>query len=188
MNDTPNQPQAEHSSFVTALAWVFIVLSAFATLISIAQNVMINAMFSVDPMEAAMHSAKAPQNMPPVAEFMTNHFRIFFGAFLALSVVTLVSSVALLKRKNWARLIFIILMSLGIVWNIGGLFLQQAMFSSMPSPPTTAPPEFQAQFNSMAQTMIIFSAIMAIGFSALFAWIIKRLTSQKVRKEFEVVL
>ncbi len=188
MDNTPNQPQAERSSFVTALAWVFIVLSGFATLIAIAQNVMINTMFPVDQMEAVMHSAKAQQNIPPIAEFMTSHFRFFFGAFLALSIVTLASSMALLKRKNWARLIFISLMGLGIVWNIGGLFLQQAMFSSMPSPPTTAPPEFQTQFNSMAQTMMIFSVIMAIGFSVLFAWIIKRLTSQEVRKEFEVVL
>jgi hypothetical protein len=188
MDNTPNQVQVARSSFVTALAWVFIVLSGFATLIAVAQNVMINTMFPVDQMEAAMHSAKTQQDIPPIAKFMTSHFRLFFGAFLALSVVTLVSSISLLKRKNWARLIFISLMGLGIVWNIGGLFLQQAMFSTMPPPPTTAPPEFQNQFNSMAQTMMIFSAIMAIGFSVLFAWIIKRLASQKVREEFEVAL
>jgi hypothetical protein len=188
MDNTSNQVQSARSSFVTVLAWVFIVLSGFTTLIAIAQNIMISTMFSADQMEAAMHAAKGKQDIPPIAEFMTSHFRLFFGAFLALSVVTLVSSIALLKRKNWARLMFICLMGLSIVWNIGGLFFQQAMFSSMPSPPTTAPPGFQAQFNSMAQTMMIFSAIMAIGFSILFAWIIKRLTSQKVRKEFEVVL
>ena len=188
MDDTPNQLQVERSSFVTVLAWVFIVLSGFATLIAIAQNVMINTMFSFDQMETAMQTAKAQQNMPPVAEFMTNHFRLFFGAFLALSAVTLISSIALLKRKSWARLIFISLMGLGIIWNLGGLFLQQAMFSSMPSPPTTAPPEFQAQFNLMAHAMMIFSAIIAIALSVLFAWIIKRLTSQRIRREFEDVL
>lgn len=187
MDDAPNQPQAHRSSFVTALAWVFIVLSGFATLIAIAQNVMINTMLPVDQMEAAIHSAEAQQNMPPVAAFMTSHFRLFFGAFLALSAVTLISSIALLKRKNWARLVFISLMGLGIIWNLGGLFLQQAIFSSI-SPPATAPPEFLDQFQSMAQTMMIFSAIMAIVFSVLFAWIIKRLASQKVREEFEVAL
>lgn len=184
MNEKLSQVQETRSSFVTTLAWVFIVLSGVATLMAIAQNVMINNMFPSDQMEAAMHAAHGKQDIPPIVEFMTSHFRLFFGAFLALSAVTLVSSIALLKRKNWARLIFICLMGLGIVWNIGGLFFQHAMFTSMPSPPTTASPDFQEQFNSMAQIMMILSTIMAIGFSTLFAWIIKRLTSQSIRKEF----
>lgn len=96
MDDKLNQIQVERSSFVTALAWVFIVLSGFATLIAIAQNVMINTMFPVDQMETAMHSAKAQQNMTPLAEFMASHFRLFFGTFLVLSAVTLISSIALL--------------------------------------------------------------------------------------------
>lgn len=186
--DNKNQTPTPRSSFVTVLAWIFIVLSGFSTLIAIAQNVMINTMFPVDQMQVAMHAAKEKQNIPPVAEFMTSHFRLFFGAFLALSAVTLVSSIALLKRMNWARVVFICLMGFGIIWNIGGLFLQQAMFSSMPSPPPNAPPEFQSQFKSMATTMLIFSSVMAIGFSVIFAWIIKRLASPETRKEFEVTL
>ena len=84
MDNTPNQVQAARSSFVTALAWVFIGLSGFATLIAIAQNVMINTIFPVDQMEVAMHSAKTQQDIPPIVEFMSSHFRFFFGAFLGI--------------------------------------------------------------------------------------------------------
>ena len=113
-------------------------------------------------MHAAMNAAGAKQDIPPIANFMMANIRLIFCTFLALSVITLVSSIALLKRKNWARIMFVFLMGLGIVWDIGGLFFQQSLFSSMASPSATAPPEVQSQFKSMASTMHIFSSIIAI--------------------------
>ena len=186
MNNTKNKIQISRSTFITVLAWIFIIFSGFGTLIAIAQNVMIHTMFPVDQMQEAMHTAKEKQNIPPVAEFMMTHFQLIFGAFLVMSAVTFSSSVALLKRKNWARVIFIYLLGFGIVWNIGGLFLQQAFFTSIPPPSSNAPAEFQSQFKSMATTMLVISTVMAIGFSVLFGWIIKRLTSQDIKKEFNV--
>ena len=56
MDNSSNQTQEAQSTFVTSLAWVFIVLSGFITLISIAQNIMISTMFPTDQMHApAMH-------------------------------------------------------------------------------------------------------------------------------------
>ena len=186
MNTTPNKIPVERSSFVTGLGWTSAVLSGLATLMAIAQMMLIDSMLEVDQMEAAMRSVNPQQMMPPAAEFIADHFQLLSGAFLVLSVITLISSIGLLNRKNWARLIFIFLMALGILWNLGGLFLQQDMFTSIPSTATEAFPEIQSQFESITHTVMIFSVIMAIGASIVLAWIIKRLASKQVRQEFGV--
>jgi len=173
-------PTTTRSSFVTVLAWIFIVGGGFTTFISILQNVMLTFFFPADQIQMA----KGAENMPAVALFMLNHMRLFFAAFLVLSLTVFVSSIGLLKRKNWARVIFIGLFVLGILWNVGGLFLQNAMFSAMPAPSPDAPEEFKAQMESMAHVMLVFSFVMAVGMSVLFGWLIKRLASPAIRREF----
>ena len=174
------------SSFVTVLAWVFIVLSGFSTMISILQNIMVWTMFRQPEVAQAM--AEQPlQGMPPYAVFMMGHFQLFFLAFLLVSATTLASSIGLLKRMDWARMVFIALMFLGIAWNLLGLVWQFAMMSFM-----------RGQFASMPQAtdspdmgpffvaIMVFTAILSIGFSVLFGWIAKRLMSPGIKAEFGV--
>ncbi len=184
MNSMSSGGPAERSTFVTVLAWIFIVLSGFSTLMSIIQNIVMSIVFPFARMQASIEAAKARGDIPPGAEFMMGHIRMLFGAFLLLSAITLVASIGLLKRWNWARLVFIALMALGILWNIGSLFLQRLMLSGMPMMPENAAPEFRAPFEPMMLAMQIVSAIFALAFCVLFAWIIKRLMSAAVRREF----
>jgi hypothetical protein len=171
---------AARSSFVTVLAWIFIVAGGFTTFISILQNVMFTSFFPVDQMQ----TTKGAENMSAVALFMLNHVRLFFAAFLILSLTVFVSSIGLLKCKNWARVVFIGLFALGILWNVAGIFIQHAIFSAMPAPPAGAPQEFKVQMESMANVMLLFSLVLAVGVSVLFGWIIKRLLSPAIRQEF----
>jgi hypothetical protein len=185
-----NSPiQVERSDFVTLLAWVFIGLSGLGTLMGMAQYMMINFMMSIGQMQDAMNAAKARGDFPPAAEFMLGHIRQFIGAYFLLSLITLVASVGLLKRWNWARLVFICLMALGIVWNLAGLVLQRVMMSTMlssiPMLPPNLPPDFRAEVESMMTGMQVVGAIFALGFCVLFGWIIKRLMSADIRREFE---
>ena len=168
------------STFVTGLAWTFIVLAGFATFISILQNIMITLMFPLEEMNESLTSPEAQENIPAFANFMFSNIRLFFFGFLVVSCATFVSSIALLKRKNWGRIIFIAIMSLGIAWNLSALILQQLMMPSMsetPSPPGS-------NFGVMMTIMRVFSFLMALGVSILFGWIIKRLVSPKIRQEF----
>jgi hypothetical protein len=75
------------SSFVTVLAWVFIVLAGFATLMSLFQNVMLALVFPADEMRTAMHEAKRDQQLSGFARFMFEHFRLIFALFFALSAL-----------------------------------------------------------------------------------------------------
>jgi magnesium-transporting ATPase (P-type) len=172
------------SAFVTALAWVFIVLAGFATLISALQNVMIAVMFPVAEMQAAADQAKNDERMPWLAAFMFQNIRLFFFAFLVLCVVTLTAAIGLLKRKNWARVLFIALMGLGVLWNIGGVVFSIVFFSSLPPTPATAPYGFGDQFEVMSKVIIGFNIVLAVGFTVLFGWISKRLFSRDIRREF----
>ena len=174
----------ERSDFVTVLAWVFIGLSGFAALMSIAQYAMFGMMMSLGPMRDAMNDAQTRGDIPPAFVFMFGHFHQLIGAFALLSLVTLIASVGLLKRRNWARLLFIFLMALGIAWNFAGVFLQRLILSRMPMLPPDKPPDFRGQFESMMAAMQVVGVVFALGFGVLYGWIIYRLLSAQVRSEF----
>jgi hypothetical protein len=181
--ETPPPLPVARSAFVTAVAWVFIALAGFATLISILQNVMIYTFFPLDQMHAAMAQAREQQQMPAFTLFMFEHIRELFTGFLVVTSGTLIISIGLLRRHNWARILFVALLVFGIIWNIGSLFWQWFFFQSMPQPPQ-APAQMHAQFQTMFLVMEVFSGIMALGMSVLFGWIIKRLTSPGIKSEF----
>lgn len=168
------------STFVTVLAWIFIVLSGFATLIGVMQNIMIQTMFADPKFNEGL--SRMPPDAPAFASFMASNFRLFFAVMLACFALTLVSSIGLLKRRNWARLVFICIMTLGIIWNLGGLALQFTMFSSFPPLPKES--HESDAFQSMFIGFMIFGVAVAIAFSALYAWIIKRLVSPSIVAEF----
>lgn len=121
-------PPVARSTFVTVLAWIFIALAGFATFISILQNIMIAFVF---PM-AQMQAAATQQGAPWFAAWMIQHFQLFFLLFLVASASCLAAAIGLLRRKNWARLLFIALMLLGIAWNVAGLVLGAFFLSSFP--------------------------------------------------------
>ena len=182
--NAPSEAAAPRSSFVTSLAWSFIVLAGFATVISALQNVMVNLTFPMEEIRGAMREAQGAQALPPFAAFMLGHFRLLAAFFLGVSVFTLVSAIGLLKRMNWARLIFIGVMILGVIWNLAGLVIPYFMYSSFPPMPDTAPPEFRDNFQLMMHIMTVVMAVIAIVFAGLFAWVAKRLMSADVKREF----
>lgn len=179
------KPANNRSSFVTVLAWIFIVLSGFATMISILQNIMVWTMFRQP--EVAQAIAAQPQDVPSYAAFMMGHFQWFFLAFLLVSATTLVSSIGLLKRMNWARLVFVGLMVLGIAWSLGGLVIQFSMFGFMREQFDAAPKSADMpNMQPILIAMTVVSVLFAVGFSVLWGWIAKRLLSREIKAEFGV--
>lgn len=169
------------SNFVTALAWVFIALAGFSTFISIAQNVMINLVFDPSPLN---NLANVPgyEDMPTFFSFISSHIRLFFFSFLIVSSALLVSSIGLLKRKNWGRIVFMVIMWLGIAWIVFGVIMQFTMFPQMMHdfPNGTEAERFKTMFMVMRIFMLVFS----VSFCGLFGWIIKKLSSKSIKREF----
>jgi hypothetical protein len=184
MNSTIAVQRAARSTFVTVLAWVFIGLSSFTLFIAILQNLMMHMMFRGPEFEQAIQATKDDPQAPAFASYLFEYMFVFFALFLLVSIASLLASVGLLRRRNWARLLFIALMGVGIVWNIGGFVLQLIMFPSMSDLPGVASDDFVRQFQIMFVVMAVFGGLMALGFSALFGWIITRLVSPPIVAEF----
>jgi len=186
--DAQESPKLEtkRSTFVTVLSWIFICLSGFGTLISLLQNVMINFfMFpQMNQMTEEFGKPDMADKFPPFFKFMFFNIRFFFLLFLIIAVSILVSSIGLLLRKNWARITFIVLMALGILWNIFGMVAQFFMMGFIDNFPVKSSESVGLHFNTMFIIFAVFTSIFCLGLSILFGWIIKKLLSTDIKAEF----
>ena len=162
------------STFVTVVGWLFLVFSGFSSLIGIVQNVMVWVMFR--PHRSELGDAPAAN----ASEWMSRHIELWFAAVLLVSVVTFIASVGLLRRKDWARRLFIVVLVFGIAWMIFALVMQLTMLSTGPS---TASPGMEG-FALMTKVIAITSALISAALMGAFGWIIKRLVSLPIREEF----
>ena len=173
------------STFVTALAWVFIALSGFATLVTLLQNVMVWTIFSSGEVRAAMDQApSAGGEASWILDWMVRHFHLVFLVFFLACLATLVASLGLLGRREWARVLFITIMGIGILWNVAGLALGFLMATGMLGEPWASPAAGDEQFKTMMYVMMGFNVLFVGAFVALFAWIVRRLSSAEIRREF----
>ncbi len=182
MEEQAAQPQLPRSTLVTVLAWITIVMAGFSTLIAVLQSVMVNALFAF--VELPDLAPPGAEPVPPFFRFMFEHVRLLVLMFLVVSGVSFLTGIGLLWRKNWARLVFVLLLGLGILWNIAGVALQRIFFSSMPPLPSDAPPQFEVLLSRMTSVIFVFAIIIALAISVLFGWLIARLLSRPIRAEF----
>ena len=179
-------PPPIRSSFVTILGWIFVCLAGFATLIGLLQNLMLQLVF-LPAMQQQMATRPMPPNMPAPMDWVFGHMIWFFRVFLLLSITTLIAAIGLLLRRNWGRLLFIGLMGFAIAYQLLGLIFQWWLMGSMQQMmqlPSNAPAHFADGMRGFMLAMQVLGTIMAIGFSVLFGWIIKRLCSAAVQREF----
>ena len=175
---------APRSAFVSVVAWIFIFLAGFATLISVLQNVLVNFMFSGGEMDAAFEQAGSSERLPGFVAFMLRNMRLFFLFFLLLCVASLASSIGLLLRQNWARIVFVAILIFGVVWNLAGAALSFAFFSWLPELPPGTPSAWAENWSYMSKAITAFNVLVTLAFALLFGWIAKKLMSAEIRGEF----
>lgn len=169
---------APRSTFVTVVGWIFTVLSGGAVGISVLQNLMLQLMFTQPEMQQAFQQPMP--GAPPMAVFVMQNMRWLFLAFLVVAATMLAASIGLLQRRNWARLLFVGLMGLGIAWNIVGAVLQIAMDSPFPGDAGKIPAEMEMMLVVMKAATVVF----ALAFCGLFGSIAMRLLSPRIAAEF----
>jgi hypothetical protein len=166
------------SLFVTATAWVFIILAAVASASALVQNA---AVASLMPGMPPNHS------LPLLTGILIGYLPWVVGFGLVVSLSTLASAVGLLLRLDWARRSFIGLMAFTIFANLLGLWLQQEVLQSVVSSTlsSAAIPERAlgvfGGFVTAARVMAVMMTLVGCGF---LGWIIRRLMSATVRQEF----
>ena len=169
------------SLFVTATAWVFIILAGLTSASALVQNA---AVASLMP---GLHLAIEHHPLPLLTGLLLGYLPWVVGAGLVVSVATLASAVGLLLRLDWARRSFIGLLVLAIVANLLGLWLQQEVVQSVVSNTLSSvaiPAQALGVFGGFVTAARVMAVLMTLVGCALLGWIIRRLMSAGVRQEF----
>lgn len=183
------------STFVTVLAWISIIFSGMGVLFSGLQNLMMTAMPVQSPFNNPAADSMLTNHFPPAEQFIFRHFQLVLFMVFIMMVITLAASIGLLRRHNWARILYITLMVLGVVYCVGGLYLQRSMFTSMQQMAASMPdPQgatgdslgapSPAAFGRMMVIMKVFMFLFVGAFVAVYIWIIAKLSSARIRSEF----
>ncbi len=167
------------SRFVTATAWVFIVLAALACVSALVQNA---AVTSILP----GLQRKAP-SLPLLTGLLVGYLPWVVGTGLVVSFATLASAIGLLLRLNWARRVFIGMLVFAIVANLAGMWLQHEVVQSVVSSTLSSAP-IPAQvldvFGGFVTAAKVMAIVMTLCACAVLAWIIRRLMSASILQEF----
>ena len=112
---------------------------------------------------------------------------LYVAALLLASILMLYSSVGLLRRKNWARKLFVSLLSFSILWSVGRFLI---FYLSVPDPlafPEGVPEDVQQsmkQFENTHTMIHLLTLLIITAVSGLLIWIIRKLLSPKIQSEF----
>ena len=179
MNVSKNQSVPLRSKSVTITAWLFIIIGTFATIATIIQGLMYVRMLSMPTLHQAMHEGAS--HLPFVLQLLFEHFRLYLLFVFSLSLSTLLSAIGLLKRKNWARQLFIVVLVTVTIALLVAFITQLSIRPATDNiPAAQIPPEAQ----KMMRVMKGFFFIITFSVSSLFGWLIAHLTNPEIRQEF----
>ena len=166
------------SRFVNFIAWMFILLAAFACEWAVIQNATQSSWTAL---------AVDPASLPWLTGLLMRHATWVFSAAVALSLATMVCAFGLLRRIEWARRVFIGLLMVAIAVDLAGLWLQQEFMHLLVDSALR-----QASFSQgtaevvdgVVTTARVLAGLVTLVFSLALAGIIRRLMSPAVRQEF----
>jgi hypothetical protein len=167
------------SRFVTFIAWLFIALSAFACAWAVIQNATQSSW--------AAEFAGDRASLPWLSGLLVHYLPWVLSCAAALSLATLACAVGLLQRVEWARRVFIGLLVVAMVVDLGGLWLQQEFIHLfMQSALRQAPLPHQAAqlFDGVVTTARLLAGFLTLAACLALGGIIRRLMSPAVRQEF----
>ena len=169
------------SLFVTATAWVFIVLAALGSVSALVQNA---AVASLMP---GLQSSAGQAALPLLTGLLLGYLPWVVGAGFTMSLATLASAIGLLMRLDWARRSFIALLVVAIVANLLGLWLQHEVVQSVVSSTLRSvaiPPQALGVFGGFVTAARVLAVLMTLAGCGLLVWIIRQLMSAGIRQEF----
>jgi len=169
------------SLFVTATAWVFILLGALASVSALVQNAWVASLMPGLQMSGGRGA------LPLLTGLLVGYLPWVVGTGLVVSLATLASAIGLLLRLDWARRVFIGLLAFAIVANLLGLWLQQEVLQSLVNntlSTVSIPAQALGVFGGFVTAARVMAVLVTLFACALLGWIIRRLMSSSVRQEF----
>jgi hypothetical protein len=167
--------EARQSTFVTVVAWIFIIQSGFSAFVLFLEGLVFAVVFN-----SHAFAEKLPPNAPPITGAVLHVMIYFMFALCLFALFALSASIGLLRRRNWARLSFVGLLGFAIFWIVLNLIFQIGMAFFTPTPHV---PQAQ-EAHSIMTVFAGFMSVLGIALIVLFAWIIRRLVTDPIRQEF----
>ncbi len=169
----------ERSTFVTVVGWIFIVLSGLAALqfLLILFTPMDKLLADAQLQAQQMQPAGAPQTDPTLMASMLHGVFVFMFCVMAW---VLLSGVGLVMRKGWARISFIVILGVGVFFNLLYVLIGLAGRGMSMTEVPGANPAMAGMMHSVMGVMAVLGAVFAV----LFAFIIYKLTRPVIAKEF----
>jgi len=166
------------------VAWSFIILAGLSVAFGLIQFVVVHAFVDQDALTAGITAPGRGGNLPASVLWLFAHIEALTTWFLMLSGVTLAASIGLLKRRNWARWTFVVLMLLAIVFHLWGLYVQHDLMQWMPAAMGMPGSSMSGGVHATMTVLWVVSVAFALGFSAVFAWIAYKLITPAIAAEF----
>jgi hypothetical protein len=167
---------------VTLLAWVTIIPAALGVFISLVQNILFTVFMSPGQLEQLF--ALLPPGMEALPRLSYDTVRLALLAFLALSVIFLATGVGLLKRRNWARVVFMAAVALGTLYSVVTYFFVDAAVDLSVLIPPAGVNGSRVDVAPIMAMMRIATLVLTIVFTALNVWLLWWLLSPAIREEF----
>jgi len=167
------------SRFVTFVAWLFIALSAFACTWAVIQNATQSSW--------AADLVVDKGGLPWLSGLLASYLPWVLSCAAALSLATLACAIGLLRRVEWARRMFIGLLLVAMVVDLGGLWLQQEfghLLVQSALGQATLPHRAAELLAGTVTTARILAGLLTLAACAALGGIIRRLMSPAVRQEF----
>lgn len=139
------------------MAWTFIALGVLGLLgsapLAIIGWLLVDAAAYAAAIDEAIRTSPVP--VPPGLQWSLHHVREIMAAGAVLSLLTLVGAVGLLRRREWARVMFIGLMWIGAVAHLAW----------------AVAPFATGGLEGAAMVLALASAVFALAFGVLYAWV-----------------
>ena len=187
MTTLPATPAASghRSTLVTVVAWVFLILSALATLGAL-MNVLILAVTPAATVDAIVsrvtQDTAVTHLLPAPYQFMMHHARLVALIKLVWWAAVLIASVGILQRREWARRTFVATLGIEIIVVILAFVMSQSMLMGIAS--QRASQSRTGQVPPGMGTGMALGGLLGVGIVAILLWLLLTFRSARVRNEF----
>jgi len=176
---TKNKTPMSATTFVSAIGWIFAIVSGFGFVLGLIQTLLLEFVFDVEAAKQTMRTS--PEGMPLLAEWVLHYMPVMALVLLVYSAFVFVSSIGLLKRMGWARRMFITILFISIAAVFCGPVLNFWLASL---PEQIGPVPGAREFSLLMAYSGMINLLIALALGVAFGWIIKRLMSPEVAAQF----
>ena len=170
---------------VTVIGVLFLSLGMAWLFAALFQGAFFAFLASMRPGGIGLGELTNDPNVPVAMRFILHYAKLFWVLNIVASGALCVASIGLLRRKNWARVAFVGVGVLGIVYalvSLGASALMVPFFrSQMAGLESLGVGTALATMATMALAIVVVKSVFVAVF---FGWMVRKLTRAEVREEF----